>query len=208
MEEDLELLGKFKKGDQHAFEFLVRKYKITVFNTIYSIIGNTQEADDIAQEVFLKVYTKAGSFKGESSFSTWLYRITVNKCIDELRKRNNKIISYETEFGEEEKLKLKDVLASKEADITEELRQKELQDIIQKAMNSLPEKDRIILTLKEIEGLSYNEISQIMKISLAKVKIWLFRARAETKGEIGFSLSTGGMSYVLYEVQNIVICLS
>ena len=88
MEEDLELLGRFKKGDQHAFEFLVRKYKSTVFNTIYSIIGNTQEADDITQEVFLSVYTKAGSFKGESSFSTWLYRITVNKCVDELRKRN------------------------------------------------------------------------------------------------------------------------
>lgn len=191
MEEDLELLGKFKKGDQHAFEFLVRKYKITVFNTIYSIIGNTQEADDIAQEVFLKVYTKAGSFKGESSFSTWLYRITVNRCIDELRRRNNKIISYETEFGEEEKLKLKDVLASKETDITEELTQKELQDIIQKAMNSLPEKDRIILTLKEIEGLSYNEIAQIMKISLGKVKIWLFRARQKLKEKLAFLYTEG-----------------
>ena len=186
MEEDFELLVKVKKGDQQAFELLVRKYKMTVYNTIHSIIGNDQEADDIAQEVFLKVYTKADSFKGKSSFSTWLYRITVNRCVDELRKRNNKIISYETEFDEEEKLKLKDVLASKEGDITEELKQKELQDIIQKAMNSLPEKYRIILTLKEIEGLSYTEISKIMKISLAKVKIWLFRARQKLKEELSF----------------------
>jgi len=191
MEEDFELLAKFKKGDQQAFELLVRKYKTTVFNTIYSIMGNAQEADDIAQEVFLKVYTKADSFKGESSFSTWLYRITVNRCVDELRRRKNKIISYETEFNQEEKLKLKDVLASRENDITEKLRQKELQDIIQKAMNSLPEKYRIILTLKEIEGLSYKEISQIMKISLAKVKIWLFRARQKLKGKLAFLYSQG-----------------
>lgn len=191
MEEDFELLAKFKKGDQQAFELLVRKYKTTVYNTIYSIIGNAQEADDIAQEVFLKVYTKADSFKGESSFSTWLYRITVNRCVDELRRRKNKIISYETEFNQEEKLKLKDVLASRENDITEKLRQKELQDIIQKAMNSLPEKYRIILTLKEIEGLSYKEISQIMKISLAKVKIWLFRARQKLKGKLAFLYSQG-----------------
>ena len=191
MEEDFELLAKFKKGDQHAFELLVRKYKTTVFNTIYSIMGNAQEADDIAQEVFLKVYTKADSFKGESSFSTWLYRITVNRCVDELRRRKNKIISYEIEFNQEEKLKLKDVLASRENDITEKLRRKELQDIIQKAMNSLPEKYRIILTLKEIEGLSYKEISQIMKISLAKVKIWLFRARQKLKGKLAFLYSQG-----------------
>lgn len=191
MEEDFELLAKFKKGDQHAFELLVRKHTITVFNTIYSIIGDAQEADDIAQEVFLKVYTKAGSFKGKSSFSTWLYRITVNRCVDELRKKNKKIISYETEFSEEEKLKLKDVLAGKEGDITEELRQKELQDIIQKAMNSLPEKYRIILTLKEMEGLSYIEISKIMKISLAKVKIWLFRARQKLKEKLAFLYPQG-----------------
>jgi len=191
MEEDFELLAKFKKGDQHAFELLVRKHTITVFNTIYSIIGDAQEADDIAQEVFLKVYTKAGSFKGKSSFSTWLYRITVNRCVDELRKKNKKIISYETEFNEEEKLKLKDVLAGKEGDITEELRQKELQDIIQKAMNSLPEKYRIILTLKEMEGLSYIEISKIMKISLAKVKIWLFRARQKLKEKLAFLYPQG-----------------
>jgi len=191
MEEDFELLAKFKKGDQQAFELLVRKYKTTVFNTIYSIMGNAQEADDIAQEVFLKVYTKADSFKGESSFSTWLYRITVNRCVDELRRRKNKIISYETEFNQEEKLKLKDVLVSGENDITEKLRQEELQDIVQKAMNSLPEKYRIILTLKEIEGLSYKEISQIMKISLAKVKIWLFRARQKLKGKLAFLYSQG-----------------
>jgi len=186
VEEDSQLLARFKKGDEHAFELLVRKYKTPVFNTVYSIIGNTQETDDIAQEVFLKVYTKAGSFKGESSFSTWLYRITVNACLDELRKRKYKTISYEAEIDQEEKLKLKDVLAGKEEDITEDLRKKELQDIIQKAMNSLPEKDRIILTLKEIEGLSYNEISQIMKISLAKVKVWLFRARQKLRGKLSF----------------------
>ncbi|MFQ5867285.1 MAG: RNA polymerase sigma factor [bacterium] len=191
MEEDFELLAKVKKGDQQAFELLVRKYKMTVFNTIYSIMGNPQEADDIAQEVFLKVYTKAGSFKGESSFSTWLYRITINRCLDKLRNRKNRIISYETEFNQEEKLKLKDVLVSKEGDITEELRKKELEDIVQKAMNSLPEKDRIILTLKEIDRLSYKEISQVMKISLTKVKIWLFRARQKLKEKLAFLYPEG-----------------
>jgi len=186
MEEDFELLAKFKKGDEQAFELLMRKYKMAVFNIIYSIIGDADEADDIAQEVFLKVYTKAGSFKWKSSFPTWLYRITVNRCLDELRKRKDKFISLETEFDQDEELKLKDVLASKEEDVTEKLRRKELEDIIQKAMNSLPQRDRIILTLKEIEGLSYKEISQIMKISHGKVKTWLFRARQKLKGKLSF----------------------
>lgn len=186
MEDDFELLAKSKRGDEQAFALLVRKYKMAVFNTIYSIIGDAREADDIAQEVFLKVYTRAGSFQRKSSFSTWLYRITVNRCIDELRRRKNRTISLETEFAEEEKLKLKDVLASKERDITEEWRKKELEAIIQKAINSLPERERIIITLKEIENLSYKEISRIMKISLAKVKIWLFRARQKLKAKLSF----------------------
>ena len=86
---------------------------------------------------------------------------------------------------------MKDVLASREKDSTQELIRKELQDIIQKTMNSLPEKYRIILTLKEIEGLSYNEISRIMKISLGKVKIWLFRAREKLKEKLAFLHTQG-----------------
>ncbi len=184
MDEDIELLESFKKGSQQAFERLVSKYKVMVFNTIYSIGGNINEADDIAQDVFIKVYCSAASFKYKSLFSTWLYRITVNKCIDELRKKKNKSISLESELNHEESLKLKDVLQSYHDNVEEEIARKEMQDIIHKVLNSLPEKYRLILTLKEIEKLSYKEIAQIMNISINKVKIWLFRSRGELKEKL------------------------
>jgi RNA polymerase sigma-70 factor (ECF subfamily) len=185
MNEDFSLLESFKKGDHRAFERLVAKYKVTVFNTIYSMVRDAHEADDIAQEVFLKIYFSAGSFKYKSSFSTWLYRITVNKCLDSLRKRKNKTISLDSELNEGEFLKIRDVLQSNEKNVEEKMIGKELQETVRKILSSLPKKYCLILTLKEIENLSYKEIAQIMNISINKVKIWLFRARQKLKEKLG-----------------------
>jgi len=186
MNVDTDLLTEIKHGNEDAFRKLVEKYKPKVFNTIYSIMGDTQDMEDIAQNVFIQVYTSINSFKEESSISTWIYRITVNKCIDELRKRKIKFISYETELISEEKLKLEDIISSKEDDVVDKIDKKELGEIIQKILDSLPEKYRIILTLKEIDGLSYKEISEVMNISISKVKIWLFRARQQMKNRLSF----------------------
>lgn len=185
MDEDIELLESFKQGNHQAFERLVTKYKVIVFNTIYSTVGDIQEADDIAQEVFLKVYYSAKSFKYKSLFSTWLYRITVNKCIDELRKKKrNRFISLESESGKKELLKMSNILQSHQENVEEKVAGKELQESIQKTLNSLPEKYRLILTLKEINSLSYKEMAQVMNVSINKIKIWLFRARKKLKEKL------------------------
>jgi len=184
MAEDFELLDKIKKGDLQAFEEIVKKYKMNVFNTIYSVMGNIQDADDIMQDVFIKVYNTIGKFKGQSSFSTWLYRITVNKCIDELRKRKNKFLSYESELSDEEIFKLKNVISDEAIDIIDELRKKEIEEILRKTIDLLPEKFRIVLTLREIDNLSYKEISDVMNVSVNRVKILLFRARQKLKEKL------------------------
>ncbi len=183
MEEDSVLLARVREGDREAFGELVSKHKTAVFSTIYSIIGNTQETEDIAQEVFINAYTTASTFKGKSSFSTWLYRITVNKCMDYLRKRKRKE-HYEVELDKEEGLKLKGLAMNSADSGYQNTERQELQEIIQKVLNSLPEKYRVILVLREIEELSYQEIARVMKVSVSKVKVLLFRARQKIKEKL------------------------
>lgn len=184
IDDDIEVVELFKKGDKQAFEHLVVRHKAAVFNTIYSITGGAADADEIAQEVFLKVYFSAGTFRGKSSFSTWLYRITVNKCMDELRKHKGKFISLESEIDEEESLMIKDVLRDKNENIEEKMMGREIQGIMQKVLRSLPEKFRVILVLKELENLSYKEISEVTGTSMNGVKVNLFRARQKLKEKL------------------------
>ena len=181
MDNDIDYLEAFKKGNHQAFEKLVSKYKDIVFNRAYSIVGNIHEADELSQEVFLQVYYSAGSFKYKSSFSTWLYRVTVNKCLNELRKKKKRTVSLEDELNEEEELKIKDVLRSSEESIENKMLREEQRKIIRKILSSLPEKYRLILTLNNIENLSYKEISEELGISIDRVKIWLYRARQKLK---------------------------
>ncbi|MDD5686902.1 MAG: sigma-70 family RNA polymerase sigma factor [Elusimicrobia bacterium] len=179
-----EWVDLIKKGDHSAFEQMVGKYKNRVFNTIYSVMGDSQEADDIAQEVFVKVYFSINSFKGKSSFATWLYRITVNECIDALKKRKNKTVSIESSFSKDDKGAIKDILQGNEDSIEKQMISKETQKIITNLIFSLPEKYSLIVILKDIENLSYKEISQAMNISMDKVKVYLFRARQSLKQKL------------------------
>ena len=178
---DVELVRLAKEGQISAFESLVEKYKDKVFNIAYSFTSNYTESDDIAQNVFLKVFRYLGNFKEDSAFSTWLYRIAVNECYNGLKGRTKNTISIETELPGGENVYLKDVLQDKSADIESLSESKEAQEKVRKALLKLPEKYRIILTLREIENISYEEIAQIMKISDAKVKVWLFRGRNKLK---------------------------
>ena len=162
MSDDYKLINEITNGNTDSFEKLLKKYVPTVYNTAYSIIGNNNDIDDIVQEVFIKVYNSIADFKQKSSFKTWLYRITVNKCYDMLRK--NKIRKT---VPIEETLLLKN---SDKADSS---------DKAQELLNMLLPKDRAIITLKELEGFTYKEISKTLKCSVASVKVRLFRARRE-----------------------------
>src|SRR3989339_189637 len=148
MDQDLLLVKAAQANDDGAFEQLVTRYKTGIFKIIYSVIGQplgAREADDIAQEVFLKVYSHIGSFKFKSAFSTWLYRIAYNECISHLKRKKNKFISLDSILGEDESLKLQDVLRDKSLGIENAEAVKELQSLIRAAINSLPEKFALVL---------------------------------------------------------------
>lgn len=166
---DTDLVKKVALGDEYAFEQLVKKYEHTVFNTIYHYIGDYNEAEGVAQEVFIKVWRHAKSFKGKSKFSTWLYRIVVNQCLNYRSKHKEKLISLEetTEKGK--------IPESLKVEINFKHRRKA--EIVRKAIDDLPRRQRIALILSKLEGKTYVEIAQIMGVSLSSVESLIFRAK-------------------------------
>ncbi|MCL2334506.1 MAG: sigma-70 family RNA polymerase sigma factor [Endomicrobia bacterium] len=178
---DSELVRFSKDGRLEAFESLITKYKDRVYNIAFSFCANAAESDDIAQSVFVKAYANIGSFEEKAAFSTWLYRITVNECYTALKKRRTNVLSLDAEISNAEDISLADILADAKADIEKAMVSSETQNMMRKSITELPDKYRIILTLRDIEDMSYEEISRIMKISQDKVKVWLFRARNKLK---------------------------
>jgi RNA polymerase sigma-70 factor, ECF subfamily len=172
---DLNLVAGITQGDEAAFEQLVRKYQHPVLNTIHRYVGNYSEADDIAQDVFFKVWQKIKSFQGKSKFSTWLYRIVVNQCLDYRRKSKRKIEEVTFDNKIEEK-KIPDSLTT-----TIDFEQKKKEAIIRQAINELPDKQRIAMILAEYEAQTYQEIAEILGISLSNVATTIYRAKQNLK---------------------------
>jgi RNA polymerase sigma-70 factor (ECF subfamily) len=165
------LITLFQQGERGAFRFLVERYQARIKNLIYSIFHEPDIIDDLAQEVFIRAYEALPNFRFQSSFYTWLYRIAVNKSRDELRRR--KIRRF---FSLQSLLDSTDhELASK---LAVEPRDNEVQELIASALKSIPERFRTVIILKDIEGLSYEEIAEVLQCELGTVKSRLFRARA------------------------------
>jgi RNA polymerase sigma-70 factor (ECF subfamily) len=165
LDDDFSLIKRFIEGDESTFNNLVQRHKEKVRNIIYLTIGDHDLVDDIAQEVFLTVYKNLNNFRFESQFTTWLYRVTVNKCKDHLRKMKIRNIFSPIKDSEEE---LGYNPTPDDSDIKE---------IVQNAIAKLPEKLRIPLLLKDIEGLSYQEIAESVQCEIGTVKSRIFRAR-------------------------------
>ena len=168
-DKDLEFIERFKNGDLEGFEMLVKKYQDRVINIAYPLWGNACDAEDIAQEVFLKIYHRLNGFKAEAKFSSWLYRVTVNSTYDFLRKRRHKTASLEDIDSSEivdKKIAPQDILAC---------------ELIKDVLNKIPFEFRSALILKEIEGLYYEEIAQGLKIPTGTVEARIFRARQMLK---------------------------
>jgi RNA polymerase sigma-70 factor, ECF subfamily len=170
LDDDFSLIKRFNDGDESAFRALISRHKEKVRNLIYLTLGNTDSLDDISQEVFISVYRKLKSFRFESQFTTWLYRITVNKCRDHLRKI--KIRSIFSPFTTESENLISPEQVSDDYDI---------KLIVRQAVATLPEKLRIPLILKDFDGLSYQEISETMGVELGTIKSRIFRAREGLK---------------------------
>jgi len=157
-------------GDTHAFAVLVDRYKNFVFTLSLKMLQNRQEAEEVSQDAFIKVYKSLHKFKSESKFSTWLYKITYNTCLDRLRskKRAAPIVSVD-DFGEHEERSLINVLDA--------IQERERKQMIQKCLGLLPSEDSFLLTLYYFEENSLKEISKIIGVNENNLKIKLFRSR-------------------------------
>lgn len=174
--EENAIIGRVLAGEPDAFEALVLENQKNVYNLALRMVGNPDDAFDMAQEAFLKAFNSLGSFRGDSKFSVWLYRLTSNVCIDFLRKsKRRKAVSlaYINDENEEQDMEIPDERFSPET----ELERKELRDAVRSGLERLPEDYRNILILREICGMSYDEIGQATGLEAGTVKSRLFRAR-------------------------------
>lgn len=175
-EEETQLVLRVQNGDQSAFEKLLLDNQNRVFNLAMRMVNSEQDALDMSQEAFIKAYNSIDSFRGDSRFSVWLYRLTTNVCLDFLRSQTRKAHSSLTFTEDEEEgkeLEIPDERFSPDS-ITE---RNELREAIARGLNALPADYRAILLLREIESLSYDEIALVLELEEGTVKSRIFRAR-------------------------------
>ena len=165
LNDDFSLIQRFIEGDESTFKTLVQRHKDKIRNIIYLTLNSSDAVDDIAQDVLITTYKNLKSFRFESQFSTWLYRITVNKCKDHLRKVKIRSIFTPLKDGDDEPVYIPS------------MEHKDISEIVNNAISKLPEKLRLPLLLKDIEGLSYQEIAEAVDCEIGTVKSRIFRAR-------------------------------
>ncbi len=179
---EADLLYQLKLGDKAAFAQLVAQFSPRVLNTCYRFLLNQQDAEDVSQEVFIEVYQSVKTFKGDAKLSTWIYRITVTKCLDELKKRNRK--KRISSLG---KILLIDEVANwlkGGAMPDKSLHEDDNFRAISKALNSLPDNQRVAFTLSKIDGYSNPEIAEIMNTTLNAVESLISRAKQKVSAEL------------------------
>ena len=175
-EQEAAIVRKVLGGDANAFETLVLEYEKNVYNIALRMTGNSEDAADMTQEAFIKAYNSLQSFRGDSKFSVWLYRIVSNVCLDFLRSKNRRptvSLSVEDDDGEDTQLDVADESQSPELLLDRKL----TRESVRRGLDSLPPDYRQILLLREIQGLSYDEIAQALGLEVGTVKSRIFRAR-------------------------------
>ena len=175
-EEESRIVQKVLRGDVNAFEKLVLEYEKNVYNIALRMTGNSEDASDMTQEAFIKAYNSLQSFRGDSKFSVWIYRIATNVCLDFLRSKSRRptvSLSVEDNEGEEVQLDVADESQSPELLLDRQM----TRESVRRGLETLTPEYRQILLLREIQGLSYDEISQALGLEVGTVKSRIFRAR-------------------------------
>ncbi|MCF6240340.1 MAG: sigma-70 family RNA polymerase sigma factor [Bacteroidales bacterium] len=177
--DDKELINLIEKDKSSGFKFLVNKYQRLVVNTCYGFVHNQADAEDIAQDVFIEVYRSIKRFRKQSKLSTWLYRIAVNKSLNHLRdnKKNTWLKSLDILFDDDSNTKTLEPEDSKNNMPDKITENKETGNYIYKAINTLPDNQKIAFTLNKYEDLSYKEIADVMELSLSSIESLIFRAK-------------------------------
>lgn len=176
--EDRDLVRRAQAGEVEAYEDLVRRHQKRVFAIVGGILRRREDVEDVAQQVFLKVYLALGRFDLRSAFSTWLYKITVNECWDHLRKKRARKLVYEADLSEDQARQMGDMPG--DAGGPTDLGQRaESRQLVERLLAELPEQERVMLVLKEAEGFSVEEIGRLLDMNVNTVKVRLFRARGK-----------------------------
>jgi RNA polymerase sigma-70 factor, ECF subfamily len=181
---DLALIKRVQQGDRSAFDLLVVKYQHKILKLIMRYVRDPSEALDVAQEAFLKAYRAAPSFRGDSAFYTWLYRIAINTAKNHLVAAGRRPATFDLDLQDPEQFevfsRLKDLDTPEGIALSDEIR-----DTVNKAIRELPEDLRTAILLREIEGMSYEEIAQAMECPVGTVRSRIFRAREAIDKRIG-----------------------
>ena len=172
--DETELILKFKQGDKFAFRQLVEKYQDSVINTCYRFLRNKEEAEEVAQEVFLKVYLSFNTYQPKTKFSTWLFKIVMNSCLNKLRDKKKFSLSRLDE----------DLHASSENQPDKSLEQEELRMLVRNAVDSLPENQRTVILLNQYENFSYQDMAKILDCSVSAIESRLFRAKESLRTKL------------------------
>ncbi|MBT8112202.1 MAG: RNA polymerase sigma factor RpoE [Gammaproteobacteria bacterium] len=173
---DKELVKRAQKGDKVAFDVLVTKYHLKVVNLVTRFVKDNDDAQDVAQEAFIKAYRGLKNFRGDSAFYTWLYRIAINSAKNYLVSQSRKTPAYAVDIEDAEHIE--SAIALKEYDTPEgNLLTSEIEQTVYRAIKELPEDLKTAITLRELEGMTYDEIALVMECPIGTVRSRIFRAR-------------------------------
>jgi len=188
---DEDLVLRVQRGDKSAFDFLVIKYQHRIIQLVNRYVKDPSEAQDVAQEAFIKAYRALGNFRGDSAFYTWLYRIAINTAKNYLVSRSRRNSDYQVDIQDAEVFENAPQLQGMETPERHLLNQ-EIVDTIQEAIDKLPEEMRTAIMLREFEGMSYEEIAEAMDCPVGTVRSRIFRAREAIDNKLNPLLEHGG----------------
>lgn len=175
--QELEWIKRAQSGDGEAFSLLVERYDRRIFSLVYHLVRRREDVEDLAQEIFIKAFRSLRSYNFQASFVTWLSRVAVNHCYDYLRRLRSSPVSYYWQMTEEGQRSLEARAESAEEGGLNQAERTAVQDLVGKLLDRAPASDRLILTLKELEGYSVEEISDLLELKPSTVKVRLHRAR-------------------------------
>ena len=182
-----DLMAKTAEGDEFAFEILVRRHQTSVLNLVYRYVGDRTKARDLAQEVFIRVWRAANRYEPKAKFTTWIYRITANLCLNELKSvKGKKLVQLESEHEDSQKTNFETHPNASQSP-EDLLLAKESSRQVSEALQGLPENQRMALILKRYDNLSYDEIANIMECSVSAVESLLVRAKRNLQEKLKIS---------------------
>ena len=178
---DEELISRFQNGDERAYVELVYRYKDKLLNFVFQFLGDLEQAEDVVQDTMLRLYEKKHYYKEIAKFSTWIYTIARNLANTELRKRKRRKTTYLSQLSKEER---QFEIPAAQDDVDQSLHNEFINDRIQSAINNLPEHFKLVIILRDIQELSYDDISNIVEVPLGTIKSRINRARIQLQAEL------------------------